>query len=144
MTRINIKPLQTYKLDIGCKNKKKDGCIGIDINDYNQELVWDITNGIPFPDNSVDYVYMSHFIEHLEDRFISSLFLEIYRVCINGAIIDIAVPHSDTKDAYRLGHLSFWNEKRIEGITRSINGWLAVVGMSRNGIELKAKIRVIK
>jgi predicted SAM-dependent methyltransferase len=127
------------KIDIGCKTNKKDGCVGIDIKDFGQEVVWDVTQGLPFPDSSIEYVYCSHFIEHIENKDVSDFFLELYRVCKSGAEIEIKVPHSETIEAYYHNHLSLWNENRIRGIIKGFQHAykFAIKGMARVGIELQ-------
>lgn len=47
---------------------------------------------LPFDNNSVEEVIAHHILEHLGDGFFHCM-RELYRVCKNGAIIDIAVPH---------------------------------------------------
>lgn len=142
--KIGIKPKFSLKVDIGCKTNKRKGFIGIDILDYGQEIVWDVTQGIPLPDNSTSYIYMSHFLEHIEDRFMKDLFWEFYRVCKRGARIEIKVPHSDTTESYRLSHVSYWNEKRVKGIADSIKDIFNVIKLARNGMELEAVLEVNK
>ncbi len=44
-------------------------------------IPYDIRNDLlPFEDESVDFVYCSHVIEHIENEYINGLFNEIYRV----------------------------------------------------------------
>ncbi len=59
----------------------------------NSDIVWaDATKRIPLPDNSVEVLYTSHMVEHL-DRKEAKLFLqEAYRVLAPNGIIRIAVP----------------------------------------------------
>lgn len=142
--KIRLKSFEFYKLDIGCKTLKKKEYVGVDIKDFGQEIVWDVTQGIPLPDNSTSHIYMSHFLEHIEDKYIRGLFAEIYRICIDGAKIEIIVPHSDTSDSYRLSHVSFWNEKRIKGIVGSIKDRFEIVKIERKGIELKTILKLNK
>lgn len=47
---------------------------------------------LPFADNSVSEVRAHHILEHIGSGFIP-LMKELYRVCENGAVLDIAVPH---------------------------------------------------
>jgi SAM-dependent methyltransferase len=55
-------------------------------------FVHDLRKGLPFPDNSIDAAYHSHFLEHL-DRPIAGVFLrEIRRVLRPGGIQRIVVP----------------------------------------------------
>lgn len=48
--------------------------------------------GIPFPDESVDYLYSSHLLEHLFREDAKSLLKETYRVLKKGGIVRICVP----------------------------------------------------
>lgn len=53
---------------------------------------WNLKKGIPYEDNSVDAVYHSHLLEHL-DRDIAPLFLmEILRALKPGGVLRIVVP----------------------------------------------------
>lgn len=59
----------------------------------NSDIAWaDATRRIPLPDNSIEVIYTSHMLEHL-DRVEAKLFLqEAYRVLAPNGIIRIAVP----------------------------------------------------
>jgi len=58
----------------------------------NNLMVHDLAKGIPFADNSIDVVYHSHVLEHL-DRDVATLFIrEIARVLKPGGILRIVVP----------------------------------------------------
>lgn len=55
-------------------------------------IVHNLAKGIPFPDGSVDVVYHSHLLEHL-DRDVAERFLrEVQRVLRLGGIQRIVVP----------------------------------------------------
>jgi SAM-dependent methyltransferase len=55
-------------------------------------IVHDLRKGIPAPDDSVDVVYHSHVLEHI-DRDIAPIFLrECLRVLRPGGILRVAVP----------------------------------------------------
>ena len=52
------------KLNLGSGAKKgKNGWTTVDIN--GADINWDLENGIPLPDKSVDKIYSSHLLEHL-------------------------------------------------------------------------------
>jgi len=96
-----IRKFPQYKgkimLNLGCGGQKLDGYIGIDKRDVGQDMIWDITDGLPFPDNSVDEVYSCHFVEHLTDEQSIELFFEIYRVLKVGALTHHRCPHQIPK-----------------------------------------------
>jgi len=150
---MRIKYSTPIKLDIGSGKNKKEGYTGIDILDRGQEIVWDVRYGIPVPDNSVEKIRTTHFVEHIEDKYLTKLISEIIRVCKNETEVFIACPHSDFKEAYFPCHLSLWNELKIKGIcldtfnlkTVGKNpGVLEIKEMSKNGIELNCTLIVKK
>ncbi len=59
-------------------------------------IEYDIRNDdIPYDDNSVDCIYCSHVIEHIEDIYDQKMFRESYRVLKKGGIIRIACPDAE-------------------------------------------------
>ena len=52
----------------------------------------DLSYGIPFPEESADFVYTSHFLEHLHKVHAMKLLNESYRVLKPGGTIRICVP----------------------------------------------------
>lgn len=81
------------RLDLGCGFGKRDGFIGIDCDSrVKPDVVCDLTKGIPYPDNSTDEIWCSHFYEHLNLPDGRVLIREILRVCRPGAMVTIKVP----------------------------------------------------
>ncbi len=62
----------------------------------------DLAHGIPFKDGVVDFIYSSHFLEHLFYKDAQHLLKESFRVLKVGGIIRISVP--DLKYAVDLYH----------------------------------------
>ncbi len=57
------------------------------------DISWaDATKRIPLPDNSVEVLYTSHMIEHLDREEVGQFLREAYRVLAPGGIIRIVVP----------------------------------------------------
>jgi len=110
---INLKEYPEIKLNIGCGSRNEIGYIGIDIRDCGQEIVWDITEGIPFPDNSVDDIWTSHFLEHLTDDESQNFLRECYRILKTGGTFHSSLPHGNDPTAFYFDHKTFWNEDRI-------------------------------
>lgn len=83
------------KLNLGCGIHLKKGFINIDIDKrvdpkYPFKRL-DLNKSLPFKDNSVDYIYTNHALEHIDNLW--QLVHEMYRVCKNKAILEIYVLH---------------------------------------------------
>jgi predicted SAM-dependent methyltransferase len=52
----------------------------------------DIRKGLPFDDESIDFIYSSHFIEHLSKEECNSVLNECYRVLKKGGLIRLVTP----------------------------------------------------
>lgn len=131
------------KLDIGCGAFKREGYTGMDWQDFGQEIIWNINEGIPLPNDSVEEVYSSHFIEHLKEDEIYNFIVEVRRVCKSGAKVQLIVPHADTQEAYYICHYTRWNELRMEGICSEFEN-IKLVDMSVEGIHFKTNIIINK
>jgi hypothetical protein len=88
------------KVNLGCGRKVLPGYVNIDYEPYDypdhkdKEIINVNLNGddLPFRESSVSEIIAYHILEHIGIGFLS-LMKEIYRVCKNGATIDIVVPH---------------------------------------------------
>jgi glycosyltransferase involved in cell wall biosynthesis len=120
-----------YAWDLACKDAKdrgldivelggginpRAGCnINIDLEDGN--VIADLNNGIPLPDNSVGVINASHIIEHLNDKH--KIMAEIYRVLADDGWVFIQVPSTDGRGAFQdPTHVSYWNENCFWYYTR--------------------------
>jgi SAM-dependent methyltransferase len=56
-------------------------------------ILWNLKRGIPFPDESLDVVYSSHFLEHVDLEAAGRLLKEVYRVLKRGGVARIVVPN---------------------------------------------------
>jgi len=54
---------------------------------------WDLRRGIPFANNSVPYIYSSHFLEHLNYNDSVKLMRECYRVLKKCGVLRVVVPN---------------------------------------------------
>jgi predicted SAM-dependent methyltransferase len=68
-------------------------------------LVHDLRKGIPFPDGSIDAVYHSHFLEHLDPPIVRLFLTEVKRVLKPGGIQRIAVPDLEKLAREYMEHL---------------------------------------
>ena len=95
-------------IDLGCGKRPKPDHFGIDCRgDMAADLVWDLEQGIPWPNNTVEYVYSSHFLEHVADP--EALLREIQRVCVKGAVVEMKFPLEMPDPAHKvIFHHDVW------------------------------------
>lgn len=55
-------------------------------------LSLDVRKGLPYKDNTVKYIYASHFLEHFSRKDAEYFLKECYRVMKKGGVIRIVVP----------------------------------------------------
>jgi len=139
------------KLNLGCGVHKLEGYINIDKDPkVNPDIVRDIEKGLPFSDNTVEEVYASHFLEHVEDLIF--VMEEIYRVCKNGALVKIRVPHGLSGSGMRdPTHVRFFVEESFHYFDRSSGLFLydfkcnfKIEKCKRIGDELIFELRAVK
>jgi SAM-dependent methyltransferase len=99
------------RIDIGCGSAKREGFIGLDsVAAPGVDYVLDLTKDrYPFDDASVDYVFSSHFLEHIKIPF--HVLEEIGRVCKDGATIEFWTPYAFSNEAVLYGHEIFLTEE---------------------------------
>lgn len=97
------------RLDLGCGLRKPEGFVGVDNYPWSEvDVIADLNETFPFPDNSVDEVRAHDVIEHLPDKI--HTMNEIWRICKSNAVVDINVPSTDGRGAFQdPTHTSFWN-----------------------------------
>ena len=85
------------KLHIGCGTVYKGGWINIDNNSDNNiqklDLKWDLRKPLPFHDNSVDFIFNEHFLEHLTVEEGILAIKDFFRVLKPGGVMRIAMPN---------------------------------------------------
>lgn len=100
------------KLNLGCGTKIIEDWINVDLVRYpGVDFICDITElPLPFENNSCERVRMSHIIEHLPCWV--DLIEDLYRVCKDGAVIEITVPHIAARNAWTdPTHCNFFIER---------------------------------
>jgi hypothetical protein len=101
----SVAPVPALKLNLGCGNFKMKGFVNVDrVAMCQPDQVVDLEKTPwPWEDDSVDEIKLFHVLEHLgqqTDVFLS-IIREMYRVCRDGARIEIRVPHP--RSDYYLG-----------------------------------------
>jgi predicted SAM-dependent methyltransferase len=81
-------------VELGSGDKKgKGGWITIDMA-KNCDIFWDLRKGLPFPDESLQRIYSSHFFEHLSYKETQQFLVECKRALIPGGNFSICVPNA--------------------------------------------------
>ena len=81
------------KLHLGCGNKIIPGFVNVDIRPLEGvDLVSDISDLHDIKENSVDLIYISHVLEHLDRYTVSKAMKRWYILLKSGGILRIAVP----------------------------------------------------
>lgn len=82
------------KLDLGCGRHKKEGMLGVDIAPLEGvDLVLDLRKTPwPWENDSVDYIYSHHTLEHFNPENFVKVMNEAYRVLKPGSFFEIIVP----------------------------------------------------
>jgi len=79
------------KLNLGCANDYRRGWLNCDKSkEVNPDQVVDLEKKLPFKDNSVFRILISHTLEHI-NNFVP-LMHELHRVCEPGSKIEVLVP----------------------------------------------------
>ena len=102
------------KIVLGGGPKKTEGWLNMDILRVPEvDIVCDLNQGIPLPDNSVVAISAKHLLEHLDDTV--KIMEEIWRVSKPGAIVSIKVPYYASMGAYQdPTHRRFFTEKTFQ------------------------------
>lgn len=82
-----------HYLNVGCGPNQHPEFINLDY-DWRPglDLCWDITKGLPFPDNKLKGIYSEHCLEHISFELIQFVLHEFYRTIASGGTVRIAVP----------------------------------------------------
>jgi predicted SAM-dependent methyltransferase len=100
------------RLNIGCGTEVREGWVNIDNRPWEGvNMVRDVTRGLPFDSDSVDEIYTSHMLEHLNPTDAQFFLKECQRVLKRGGTLEIHVPHGRGRDAFALDHRSFYTEE---------------------------------
>ena len=104
------------RLDLGAGQYPKEGFVRMDFDSRGTDIIWDVKDGIPLPDNSVSELYTSHFLEHFMPTDQHYILQEIWRVTAPGGKVEIRLPYGDLPQGHLPCHYSFMTEAWFEAI----------------------------
>ena len=79
--------------NLGCGSNKIPGCINVDVEPANNpDMIADFRKPIIAPSGLADRVFLFHTIEHIEQKFHLSIFLEAYRLLKTGGLFVLSYP----------------------------------------------------
>lgn len=88
---------QPYRLNLGCGKVRFPDWINIDLStsDSAADLAWDLRDPLPVGDNSCEYIYTEHVLEHFTVEHGLALMRECRRALQPGGVVRIAMPSLD-------------------------------------------------
>jgi predicted SAM-dependent methyltransferase len=93
------------KLHIGCGPHNLEGWLNADLYPRGNQIRLDATRRFPLEDNSIDFVYTEHMIEHIPWPAALLMLKESFRVLKPGGIIRVATPNLDFLTGLLKGNL---------------------------------------
>lgn len=120
------------KLHVGCGYQHKDGWINLDAANFpSVDIMHDARTRFPYLDNSFDFVFSEHFIEHLSLEEGIFYFTEMYRILKPGGVIRTAAPDLDLSidqfinDSWRedFAKNNIPSDTRCEMLNLTMRGW---------------------
>jgi hypothetical protein len=125
------------KIDLGCGRNKKEGCFGIDIQNFDGvDLVCDCNQRIPLDDSIADEIHADDFLEHLQNDKRIHIISEIWRILKPDGKFYSYTPSTDGRGAYQdPTHYSFWNENSFK---------YYILDEYRNQHNIEAKFSVVE
>ncbi|HVS80692.1 MAG TPA: methyltransferase domain-containing protein [Pyrinomonadaceae bacterium] len=83
-------------VNLGCGYRPMKGWVNVDrARGPEVQVVWNLTEGLPFPDSSCDAVFSEHFIEHISKEDAARFLGECYRVLKTSGVLRISTPDAE-------------------------------------------------
>jgi ubiquinone/menaquinone biosynthesis C-methylase UbiE len=93
------------KLHIGCGYRKFDGFVNIDKSPHvKPDKVVDIEKGLPFENDTFEYIYSKNCLEHVRPQYWSYVLNEIARVAQDGCILELVLPFDNIGNRTNCDH----------------------------------------
>jgi predicted SAM-dependent methyltransferase len=92
------------KVNVGCGNEPFPGWVNLDLDAaMRADILWDVTDGLPFPDDSCTFIYSEHFLEHIPVQQGVRFLSECRRSLQAGGVVRIGMPSAQA-------HISEYHE----------------------------------
>ena len=82
---------ESKKIHFGSGNDIKLDFVNIDLNNA-ANIFLDVRYDINIPDNSIEYIYSSHFVEHLEHKELLKHLKDCFRILEPGGTLRLGIP----------------------------------------------------
>lgn len=87
---------KTIKLNIGCGDNIHPEWLNLDYSPAKGVKKINVKRKLPFANSSVDIIYHSHLLEHLQKPQAAKFITECHRILKKGGIMRVAVPDLQT------------------------------------------------
>lgn len=81
-----------HKLHLGCGLNYLDGWVNTDLKPNGKRIYLDVSKKFPFPDNSFDFAFTEHVIEHMPYACGKSMLQECFRVLKPNGVLRVVTP----------------------------------------------------
>lgn len=82
-----------FLVNIGCGDEPFQDWVNLDLNpETRADIVWDVRDGLPFPDHSCRFIYNEHFLEHIPVEEGVRFLRECHRALRPGGVVRIGMP----------------------------------------------------
>ena len=120
------------RVQIGGGTHYLRGFLNIDINNP-ADLIYDVREGIPLPNSSVQFLFCEHFLEHIDyPASVKKMIKEAHRILIHGGKIVIGVP--DT--ALLIGAYAKKDDKKLKEYTKKWYGKRGILKHFNTAIDV--------
>lgn len=129
---IYFRDKQIIKIHLGCGGRIFKDWLNCDIN-LQSDCYVDLNKKLPFKDNSVDYIYSEHVLEHFDYQKGKEIMQECYRILKQGGIVRTAMPNLEffteglNSEDFKYKEFSKWykeNFKELKNLPDGMNSML--------------------
>jgi predicted SAM-dependent methyltransferase len=84
------------KANVGCGQEPFQGWANIDLESNSRaDIIWDVTDGLPFGNDSCAFIYCEHFLEHLPVQDGLRFLTECHRCLQKGGVVRTGMPSAE-------------------------------------------------